>query len=113
MIRVLSTLAVLLGAVPGSASHPAPRPVRSQDSRGREGHGLREAMGVAEVETGGEAVSARRIAMGGTVSTDGKGGFEVLVHMPRQAEGWRCFIDGNNMKLRRKERIPNPASKVR
>jgi len=74
---------------------------------------MAEAMGVAEVETGGEAVSARRIAMGGTVSPDGKGGFEVLVHMPRQGKGRRCLIDGNTLRVRRVEEIPNPASKVR
>jgi hypothetical protein len=53
------------------------------------------------------------VTLGGTYSYDGLGGIEVLVHMPGKSHGWRCIIDSNNMKLRRKETIPNPASKVR
>jgi hypothetical protein len=75
-------------------------------------HEAKEAMGVAEVETGGEAVSVRRVAMNGTVAHDGKGGFEVLVRMPMAKRGWRCLIDGNTMRLRSRESIPNPGSKV-
>ena len=74
---------------------------------------LKEAMGVAEAETGGEAVTVRRISMNGTASPDGLGGIEVLVHMKHGKHGWRCLIDGNNMKLRSKETISNPPSKVR
>lgn len=73
---------------------------------------IQAAMGVAEVETLGEAVSARRVAMNGTASFDGFGGVEVLVHMPKQEKGWRVFVEICGMKLRRKEPIPNPPSKV-
>ena len=74
---------------------------------------LEEAKGVAEAETGGEAVAAHWVELGGTQSSDGKGGIEVQVHMSGKANGWRCTIDSNTMKLRKKEPIPNPASKVR
>jgi hypothetical protein len=83
---------------------------QKQDARQRK---IEEAKGVAEVETGGEAVAARWVSLGGTYSSDGLGGIEVLVHMSGKTKGWRCIIDSNNMKLRRKEAIPNPASKVR
>ena len=102
--------------LPGGATIPsAPITLISaggheQDARQRK---LEEAKGVAEVETGGEAVAARWVSLGGTYSSDGLGGIEVLVHMPRSSHGWRCIIDSNNMKLRRKETIHNPASKVR
>jgi hypothetical protein len=83
---------------------------QEQDARQRR---LEEAKGVAEVKTGGEAVAARWVSLGGTDSSDGLGGIEVLVQMPGKSHGWRCIIDSNNMKLRRKETIPNLASKVR
>jgi hypothetical protein len=94
--------------------HPAqaatPGSAHAAHHRHRE---LQEAMGVAEAETGGEAVTARRVAMNGTAAPDGLGGIEVLVHMPNAKQGWRCLIDSNNMKLRSKERTHNPPSKVR
>ena len=74
---------------------------------------LKDAMGVAEAETGGEAVTVRRVSMNGTISPDGLGGIEVLVHMDQGQHGWRCLIDSNTMRLRSKERIANPPSKVR
>jgi hypothetical protein len=69
---------------------------------------LMEAMGAAEAETGGEAVTARRVAMTGTASPEGLDGIEVLVHMPDAKQGWRCLIGSTNMRLRSKERILNP-----
>lgn len=100
---------VLLAApLPGLCSPPARS--RPEHPRDRE---LAAAKGVAEAETGGEAVTVRRVAMNGTASPDGLGGIEVLVHMPNAKTGWRCLIDSNNMKLRSKEPIPNPPSKVR
>jgi hypothetical protein len=97
-------------AIPMATMAVAPPQGHEGNDRTRE---LKVAMGVAEAETGGEAVAVRRVAMNGTSSPDGLGGIEVLVHMPEPMKGWRCLIDSNNMKLRSKEQIPNPASKVR
>lgn len=65
------------------------------------------AKAVAECETLGEAVTVRRIEQ-----TDGTRGWEVLVRMPGKKNGWRCTIDWDLGKLRCKEAIPNPPSKV-
>ena len=70
---------------------------------------FRQAMDLAEMETGGEAVRARRIELGGTHTRGGlPGGMEVLVRMPEGERGWRCLIDVEVWKLRRKLPIPNP-----
>jgi len=70
---------------------------------------FRQAMDLAEAETGGEAVHARRVELGGTHTRGGlPGGMEVLVRMPEADRGWRCLIDLEVMKLRRKVAIPNP-----
>jgi len=62
---------------------------------------FRQAMDLAEAETGGEAVHARRVELGGTHTRGGlPGGMEVLVRMPE--------ADLEVMKLRRKVAIPNP-----
>jgi len=69
-----------------------------------------EAKSVAESETMGEAVTARRDPH------HHRAGFApwvVLVHMPGQDQGWRCIIAWDNGKLLKKEAIPNPPSKVR
>ena len=97
---LFKTLALVLAL---GFAHPA-----HADHHHRHHQESKEAMGVAEVETGGKAVAVRRIALNGTVSHDGRGGFEVLVHMPHAKHGWRCLIDGNTMRLRSKESIPNP-----
>jgi hypothetical protein len=67
-----------------------------------------EAKAVAECETLGEAVTARRIEQ-----SDGTPGWEILVHMPGKKHGWRCIVDGDLGKVRKKEPIRNPPSKVR
>jgi hypothetical protein len=66
-----------------------------------------EAKAIAESGTLGEAVTVRRIEQ-----SDGTPGWEVLVHMPGKKQGWRCCIDQDMGKLRWKEAIPNPPSKV-
>jgi hypothetical protein len=63
----------------------------------------RETRGIAEAETGGIAVSARRIPLNGAT-----GGWEVEVRMPREARGWKCIIDSDTRSVFRRERIPNP-----
>ena len=68
------------------------------------------AKAVAEGETLGEAVTAHR------THRHHHAGFppwEVLVHMPHGTEGWRLVIAWDDGKVLKKERIPNPPSKVR
>ena len=77
-----------------------------RSSRDRE---LRQAMDLAEADTGGAAVRARRVELGGTHTRGGlPGGVEVLVRMPEGEQGWRCLIDVEVMKVRRKVPVPNP-----
>ncbi|BDU73895.1 hypothetical protein [Mesoterricola silvestris] len=68
---------------------------------------LEEAKAVAECDTLGEAVTARK-----TLQTDGTKGWEVLVHMPGKKRGWRCIIDWDLGKVRLKDSIPNPPSRT-
>ena len=85
-------------------------PAHAGHGRSRE---LKAARALAEAETGGKAVAARRVFLNGTHVRDGlPGGIEVLVRMPGARDGWRCLIDGDTLKLRRKEPIPNPPGKV-
>jgi len=63
----------------------------------------KEAKDIAERETGGVAVSAKRIHLNGA-----SGGWEVDVHMPKEDRGWRCTIDADTHGVYTKDRIPNP-----
>jgi len=63
----------------------------------------KEAKAIAEQETGGTAVSARRIPLNAA-----SGGWEVDVHMPKDERGWRCIVDNDTHMLRSKEKIANP-----
>ena len=67
-------------------------------------HTAKEAKEIAERETGGQAVSARRIPLNGA-----SGGWEVDVHMPREDRGWRCVVDDDTHMVFTKTHIPNPA----
>jgi hypothetical protein len=64
----------------------------------------REAKAIAEHETGGIAVSARRIPLNGAT-----GGWEVDLHMPGEKRGWRCIVDNDTHAVFTKTWIPNPA----
>ncbi len=66
----------------------------------------KEAKTIAEQETGGKAVSARRIPLNGA-----SGGWEVEVHMPRETKGWRCVIDADTHLVHSKTRIEQPGAK--
>jgi hypothetical protein len=66
-------------------------------------HSAKEAKAIAERETGGSAVSAKKIPLNGAT-----GGWEVDVHMPKEDRGWRCIVDSDTRSLRTKDRIPNP-----
>lgn len=83
-----AALACLLTMAPGQAA-----PVRT----------AKEAKTIAEQETQGLAISARRIALNGATC-----GWEVVVHMPGDARGWRCVVDCDTHAVFTKTRIPNP-----
>ena len=98
-----SAVLLLALALPGQVAHAG-------HGRSRE---LKAARALAEAETGGKAVGARRVSLNGTHVRNGlPGGVEVLVRMPGKQDGWRCLIDVDTMKLRRKEPIPNPPARV-
>jgi hypothetical protein len=66
-------------------------------------HSAREAKTIAEQETRGLATSARKIYLNGATC-----GWEVVVHMPGEARGWRCVVDCDTRSVFTKTRIPNP-----
>lgn len=65
-----------------------------------------EAKAIAERETGGKAVSVRRIPLNGA-----SGGWEVDLRMPGEARGWRCIIDSDTHMVHSKTRIDQPGTK--
>lgn len=67
----------------------------------------KEAKAIAEQETGGKAVSARRVPLNGA-----SGGWEVDVHMPNEDRGWRCIIDCDTRTVHTKTHIDNPGGKA-
>jgi hypothetical protein len=66
----------------------------------------KEAKAIAEQDTGGRAVSARRIPLNGA-----SGGWEVDVRMPKEDRGWRCIIDSDTRMVHSKTRIDQPGNK--
>jgi len=87
---------VALLLVPALALCAAPR-------RGGPVNTTREAKQIAEQETSGIAVSARRVELNSASC-----GWEVDVHMPKDERGWRCIIDCDTHMVRTRERITNP-----
>jgi hypothetical protein len=85
---------VLVAGASQSKKHP---------HRGGPVSSAKEAKAIAEQETGGSAVSARRVSLNGA-----SGGWEVDIHMPREDRGWRCIIDADTRMVHTKDRIPNP-----
>lgn len=65
-----------------------------------------EAKAIAERETGGRAVAARRIPLNGA-----SGGWEVDLRMPGEERGWRCIIDSDTHMVHSKARIDQPGAK--
>lgn len=65
----------------------------------------KEAKAIAEQETGGKALSARRVPLNGA-----SGGWEVEVRMPKEARGWRCVIDSDTRMVETKTRIEQPGA---
>ena len=66
----------------------------------------KEAKTIAEQDTGGKALSARRVPLDGA-----SGGWEVEVRMPGEARGWRCLIDSDTRMVHSKTRIEQPGTK--
>jgi hypothetical protein len=100
-LALLLLPALLVASVPQKPkSAPKPPAVR----RAKPLATARQAQEVAERETGGIAVSARRIPLNGA-----SGGWEVDVHLPKDTRGWRCIIDNDTHMVSTKTRIPNPA----
>ncbi|HJW71618.1 MAG TPA: hypothetical protein VJ486_02080 [Geothrix sp.] len=66
----------------------------------------KEAKMIAEQDTGGKAISARRIALNGA-----SGAWEVEVRMPHEDKGWRCIIDSDTRMVHTKTRIEQPGAK--
>jgi hypothetical protein len=67
-----------------------------------------EAKAIAERETGGRAVSARRISLNGA-----SGGWEVDLRVPNEDRGWRCIIDADTHMVHSKARIDQPGAKAK
>jgi hypothetical protein len=65
-----------------------------------------EAKAIAERETGGRAVSARRIPLNGA-----SGGWEVDLRVPNEDRGWRCIIDSDTHMVHSKARIDQPGAR--
>lgn len=84
----------------------AAAPSQRSGRRGGAVSTAKEAKAIAEQATGGIAVSARRVPLNGAT-----GGWEVDVHMPKDAKGWRCIVDNDTHSVYTKDRIPNPAPK--
>lgn len=101
---VFPLVLALLPAVPAAAGKPAAKP--------RVAVGLvrnaQDAKRIAEVETGGIAVDARRTRLNGASC-----GWEVDVHMPKEDRGWRCMVDCDTRQVHTKDRIPNPPVRKR
>jgi hypothetical protein len=94
-------LALLVPAIVLAAGTTKPRkrasgPVKS----------AKQAKAIAEQETGGKAISARRVPLNGA-----SGGWEVDVRMPKEAKGWRCIIDSDTRMVATKTRIDQPGAK--
>jgi hypothetical protein len=68
----------------------------------------KEAKAIAERETGGRAISARRIPLNGA-----SGGWEVDLRVPNEDRGWRCIIDSDTHMVHSKARIDQPGAKAK
>ena len=68
----------------------------------------KEAKAIAEQDTGGKALSARRVALDGA-----SGGWEVEVRMPGEARGWRCLIDADTHMVHSKSRAEPSGTKAK
>lgn len=103
-MRILLPALLLLSILPSPAAAPGKPRYRALGVV----RNAKEAKQIAEHETGGIAVSARRTRLNGASC-----GWEVDVHMPREDRGWRCMVDCDSRSVHTKDRIPNPPVKGR
>ena len=103
-MRTLLAALLLLSVFPVPASTPR-KPVYRARGVVRN---AKEAKQIAEHETGGIAVSARRTRLNGASC-----GWEVDIHMPREDRGWRCMVDCDSRSVHTKDRSPNPPVKAK
>lgn len=109
MLRLLLIASTLLSLSASSQDKTPPRkrepkaPATLRGARVRPVNTPKEAEAIAERETGGEAVSSRRIPLNGAT-----GGWEVDVRMPKGDRGYRCIIDNDTHAVHSKSLIPNP-----
>lgn len=96
LLALLLPAAVLHAGRPAARKHAA-GPVRTAG----------EAKAIAERETGGRAVHARRISLNGA-----SGGWEVDVRMPGGEKGWRCIIDSDTRMVHTKTRLDRDGSQA-
>ena len=101
-MRLPMTVLCLLAILPVAATAP-PKPLGQRFGVVRN---AKEAKQIAEVETGGIAVGARKTRLNGASC-----GWEVDVHMPKEDRGWRCMVDCDTRQVHTKDRIPNPPAK--
>jgi uncharacterized membrane protein YkoI len=98
----LALLALLTATPAVSAGAAKPRKHASGPIKS-----AKEAKAIAEQDTGGKAVSARRIPLNGA-----SGGWEVEVRMPHGEKGWRCIIDSDTRMVHTKTRVDLPGAKA-
>lgn len=98
-MRILLSALIVAALLPAFAA--APRKPRAPTVRVV--RNTKEAKQIAEVETGGIAVSARKTRLNAATC-----GWEVDVYMPKEDRGWRCIVDCDTRQVRTKDRIPNP-----
>ena len=111
-LTLLAALPLALGFVawpeaPGDRAGSCDRGACCEQDRSasREKQDRAAARQVAEAATGGKAVAFTRIRINGSTVW----GFEVRVHMPGKAKGWRCLVDLDYPpKVYNKYEIPNP-----
>lgn len=100
---VLALLALALsGALAGGARAASEKPKKATRGLGPV-RSAGEAKAIAERETGGIAVGARRTNLNGSTC-----GWEVDIHLPGEKQGWRCLVDCDTHSVHTKDRIPNP-----
>jgi len=99
---ILGATLALLPALALSAGTTRPRGHRATGPISS----AKEAKAIAERETGGKAVSARRIPLNGA-----SGGWEVDLRMPGEERGWRCILDSDTHMVHSKARIDQPGAK--
>lgn len=99
-------------AVAVAVALPGPTSLSAASKPRKHGSGpvksAKEAKAIAEQDTGGKAVSARRVPLNGA-----SGGWEVDVRMPHESQGWRCVVDSDTRMVHTKTRIDQPGAKAK